>query len=115
MAILIGKVQKMRQVKGEYKEGKRKGETWEFLALDIADEDSSLVWSCQLPSEDESYRTVADGDGLVNHRVQAVVLGQSVGRWKDKNGDENEQIRSRIAEVQDLGRVKRAVVTAEAA
>lgn len=112
MAILTGKVLKMRQVSGEYKDGKRKGESWEFLALDIADEDSSLVWSCQLPSEDESYRAVVDGGGLVNHRVQVVVMGQSVGEWQDKNGDKNQQVRSRIAEVQDLGRVKRTVAAA---
>lgn len=109
MAVLIGKVLKMRQVQGEYKDGKRKGETWEFLALDIADEDSSLVWQCQLPSEDEGYREVADGDGLVNHRVQVVVMGQNVGEWEGKDGTKNKQIRSRITEVQDLGRVKRAV------
>jgi len=109
MAVLVGKVKTMRQVQGEYKDGKRKGEAWEFLSLDIIDEDSGLVWSCQLPSGDEGYQKVADGDGLVNHRVQVVVMGQSAGEWEGKDGTKNKQVRSTITDVQDLGRVQRAV------
>jgi len=115
MAVLVGTVKTMRQVQGVYKEGKRQGEAWEFLSLDIIDEDSGLVWSCQLPSGDEGYQGLADGDGLVNHRVQAVVMGQSAGEWEGKDGTKNKQVRSTITDVQDLGRVQRGRAVAAVA
>jgi hypothetical protein len=114
MATLIGKVQKMRQVSGEYKDGKRKGEAWEFLSFDIADDDSGFIWNCQLPSEDESYQAVA-ADSLVNHRVQAIIMGASPSEWTGKDGTKNKDVRVRITDMQDLGRVKRAVVAEAAA
>src|ERR1700736_7089833 len=59
MAILTGNVKSSRVVTGEYKTGKRQGEDWEFLALEVIDAVTGFVWSCQLASEDGSYQAGA--------------------------------------------------------
>ena len=70
MAILTATVKSQRVVSGEYKTGKRQGEEWEFLSLELIDVSSGFIWNCQLPSEDETYRD-ATKDTMVGHRVQA--------------------------------------------
>jgi hypothetical protein len=107
MALLTGKVKNMRLVEGEYKDGKRKGEKWEFLSLEIIDAASGFVWSCQLPSADEQYTEVAQ-DSLVGHKVKVTVMSQTAAeREIGTNGSTRKimQIRSQITNVRDLGRV----------
>ena len=102
MALLTGKVKSMRVVEGEYKAGKRQGETWEFLSMEIIDVASGMIWSCQLASEDEHYREVSQ-DNLVNHRVKVTVMGQSASERELQDGRKVMQIRSQITNVRDLG------------
>ena len=64
MAMLTGNVKSARVVTGEYKTGKRQGEDWEFLALEVIDAVTGFIWSCQLASEDGSYPAVAKVDLL---------------------------------------------------
>ena len=67
MAILTGNVKSVRVVDGKYKTGKRQGDEWEFLALEIIDAGTGFLWSCQLASEDGSYPAVAKVD---HHTLQ---------------------------------------------
>ncbi len=105
MALLTGKVKSMRVVEGEYKSGKRKGDAWEFLSMEIVDVASGHIWSCQMPSEDEKFREVAQ-DSLVGHRVKVTLMGQTAGeREIGEEGNKHKimQIRSQITNVRDLG------------
>ena len=105
MALLTGKVKSMRAVEGKYKSGKRQGEEWEFLSMEIVDVASGHVWSCQLPSEDEKYKETVQ-DSLVGHRVKATIMGQSASeREIGEEGNKHKimQIRSQITNVRDLG------------
>src|SRR5436309_14680176 len=77
MALLSGNVKSMRVVEGAYKSGKRQGVGFEFLAIEIVDEHSGAIWSCQMDSQDEQYEQVARGsNSLVKHKVEVVVMGQ---------------------------------------
>jgi len=106
MAILSGNVKSMRVVEGAYKTGKRQGVGFEFLALEIVDEHSGAIWSCQMDSQDEQYEQVARGDNsLVKHKVEVVVMGQTAGERELPSGQRVMQIRSQITEVQDKGPV----------
>jgi hypothetical protein len=102
MALLTGKVKSMRVVEGKYKTGKRQGEDWEFLSMEIIDVASGMIWSCQLPSEAEKYRDVAQ-DNLVGHRVKVTVMGQSASERELQDGRKVMQIRSQVTNVRDLG------------
>ena len=105
MALLTGKVKSMRTIEGKYKSGKRQGEAWEFLALEIIDVASGNVWSCQMPSEDEKYKEVIQ-DSLVGHRVKVTVMGQSAREREIDDGGQKRkimQISSQISNVRDLG------------
>jgi len=105
MALLSGNVKSMRVVEGTYKTGKRQGVGFEFLALEIVDEHSGAIWSCQMDSQDEQYAQVARGNSLVKHKVEVVVMGQTAGERDLPNGQKVMQIRSQITEVQDKGPV----------
>ena len=106
MAILSGNVKSMRVVEGTYKTGKRQGVGFEFLALEIVDEHSGAIWSCQMDSQDEQYEQVARGDNsLVKHKVEVVVMGQTAGERELPSGQRVMQIRSQVTEIQDKGPV----------
>ena len=103
MATLVGKVKSMRVVNGDYKEGRRKGEKWEFLALEIIDEDSGFVWSCQLSSDDEQYQEVTQRGALVRHKVNVLVMGQTASERELPDKRTVIQIRTQITGLQDEG------------
>lgn len=105
MAQLIGKVKGQREVTGVYKDGKRAGEEWSFLSLDIMDEDSDFIWNCQYNDSNRDYASWAAQD-LTNHIVSVVVLGQSASEYTTKKGEKKMQIRSRAVNLQDLGEAK---------
>lgn len=109
MATLTGKVKAQREVSGKYKSGKRQGEEWSFLSIDIIDEDSGLVWSCQLSGDDEAYSEIA-AESLVKHRVSVTVMGQTASEYTNQKGEKVMQVRSQIADVQDLGVAQKAAV-----
>src|SRR5579859_8143422 len=104
MAILTGNVKSSRVVTGEYKTGKRVGDDWEFLALEIIDAVTGFIWSCQLASEDGSYPQVSRGD-LVGHKVRCKIASQSAGSRVLPDGREVMQIRSQVRKLEDLGEV----------
>lgn len=104
MAILTGNVKSARVVTGEYKTGKRAGEDWEFLALEVIDAVTGFIWSCQLASEDGSYPAVAKVD-LVGHKVRCKVASQSAGSRVLPDGREVMQIRSQVRKLEDMGEV----------
>src|SRR5258708_533771 len=109
MATLTGKVKGQREITGKYKSGKRQGEEWHFLALEIIDEDSGLTWSCQLSGDDEDYQDVAR-ESLVKHRVSTTIMGQTVSEYTNPKNETIQQIRSQITDVQDLGAAHKAAV-----
>jgi hypothetical protein len=102
MAILTGNVKSARIVEGEYKTGKRQGEEWEFLALEITDTVTGFIWSCQLASEDGSYINVKK-EQLVGHKVRCKVASQSAGERELPDGRKIMQIRSQVRKLEDLG------------
>ena len=104
MAILTGNVKTARVVQGEYKSGKRQGEDWEFLSLEIIDAVTGFTWSCQLASEDGSYAQVTHGD-LTGHKVRCKVTSQTAGLRTLADGREVMQIRSQVRKLEDLGEV----------
>ena len=91
-----------RVVEGQYKTGKRQGEEWEFLALEITDVVTGFLWSCQLASEDGSYVNVAKRE-LVGHKVRCKVVSQSAGPRELPDGKQVMQIRSQVRKLEDLG------------
>jgi hypothetical protein len=105
MAVLTGKVKAQREVTGQFKDGKRKGEEWRFLSFSIIDEDSGLTWDCQLSGDDEDYDEVA-GESLVKHRVSVTVMSQVPNEYTNKKGEVVKNVRSFVTDVQDLGVVK---------
>ena len=104
MAILTGNVKSARVVTGEYKTGKRQGEEWEFLALEVIDAVTGFIWSCQLASEDGSYPAIAKVD-LTGHKVRCKIASQSAGSRLLPDGREVMQIRSQVRKLEDLGEV----------
>jgi hypothetical protein len=102
MAMLTGNVKSVRVVDGTYKTGKRQGEEWEFLALEIIDGGTGAIWSCQLASEDSSYAQASKGD-LVGHKVRCKIVSQSAGPRALPDGREVMQIRSQVRKVEDMG------------
>ena len=102
MAILTGNVKSARVVEGQYKTGKRQGEEWEFLALEITDIVTGFIWSCQLASEDGSYINVSKND-LVGHKVRCKVASQSAGERELPDGRKVMQIRSQVRKLEDMG------------
>lgn len=102
MAILTGNVKSARVVEGQYKTGKRQGEEWEFLALEIIDAGTGFLWSCQLASEDGSYPQATKGS-LAGHKVRCKIASQSAGPRDLPDGRQVMQIRSQVRKLEDLG------------
>jgi len=101
-ATLTGIVQGLRLVEGTVSEGKRKGEKWEFLSMEINDTRYGHIWSCQVRSDDEQYSTLS-ADGLVGHKVKVTIRSQSAGPRDLADGRKVMQIRSQVTNVRDLG------------
>jgi hypothetical protein len=104
MAMLTGVVKSARVVQGEYKTGKRQGEEWEFLSLEINDTVTGFTWSCQLSSEDGTYQGASRGE-LVGHKVRCKITSQTAGPRTLPDGSERIQIRSQVRKLEDLGEV----------
>lgn len=102
MAILTGTVKYARVMDGEYKAGKRQGEHWEFLSMEIIDPVTGYTWSCQLPSEDGTYKDAAKSD-LTGHKVRVKVTSQTAGPRTLPDGTQRMQIRSQVRRLEDLG------------
>src|SRR5207248_996056 len=71
-------VQVLRSVEGVVQEGKRKGEKWQFLSIEINDTRYGHIWSCQVRSDDEQYAHLQGAD-LINHKVKVTIRSQSAG------------------------------------
>lgn len=100
--ILIGICKYNRTIEGEYKTGKRQGDHWEFLSLEIVDTTTGYVWSCQVPSEDSSYQNVPDNE-LKGHKVRARITSQTAAPRDLPDGSKRMQIRSQLTAFEDLG------------
>jgi hypothetical protein len=101
-ATLVGRVKYNRLMQGKYEKGKRQGQEWEFLSLEIVDTTTGFTWSCQLPSEAESYQEFPD-DSLKNHKVLVKIGSQSAGPRTLPDGTQRMQIRSQLIALEDLG------------
>jgi hypothetical protein len=103
MAVTLKGIVKYNKVMvGDYQEGKRKGERWEFLSLEVVDPTTGYIWSCQLPSEDGSYKSTPD-NGLKGHVVKARITAQTAGERTMPNGSTRMQIRTTLSKLEDLG------------
>ena len=103
MTVMIkGKVKYNKLMEGEYGQGTRKGEHWEFLSLDIVDTSTGFTWACQLPSEDPSYKQTPD-NSLKGHIVKAKITSQTASERQLTNGQTRMQIRTSLSKLEDLG------------
>ncbi len=118
-AILTGLVKGIRPVEGIVEQGKRKGETWKFISIEITDTMTGTVWSCQLREEDEQFaeymagadlkaNKLAKDKDLTNHKVKARIVAQSAGEREIEDKGTNTkriilQIRTTITNIRDLG------------
>ncbi len=120
MAVLLtGLVKGMRPVEGIVEQGKRKGDTWKFISIEITDTMTGTVWSCQLREEDEQFadymvgadlntNKLAKDKDLTNHKVKVRIVAQSAGEREieDKTSGQKRivlQIRTTITNIRDLG------------
>jgi len=112
--ILTGLVQGMRPVAGVVEEGKRKGETWAFLSMEITDTRFGKVYSCQLREDDPQYADlvagadmktgkVAKDKDLSGHKVKVTIMSQSAGERELADKRIVLQIRSQVTNIRDLG------------
>jgi hypothetical protein len=103
MAVILKGIVKYNKVmEGDYQEGRRKGEHWEFLSLEVIDNTTGFTWSAQLPSEDPSYKATPD-NSLKGHVVKARITGQTASERQMPNGSTRMQIRSQLSSLEDLG------------
>ena len=125
MLTLKGLVEGIRPVTGEYAEGKRQGEKWHFLSMEIKDTSYGQIYSCQLPEDDPSYQEYIEAKGneralskdlkghVVKVTVRKVTAGERVLRQRvfKANGEKNigyeEQavpvVRCQVTNIRDLG------------
>lgn len=111
--VLTGVVQGMRPVDGEFKDGRNKGEKWQFLSFEIADSLYGRVYSCQMRDNDPQYKEYVSGDGkllndLTDHRVKVNVKNASAGEREIEDKDSGQkrvilQVRMQVTKVRDLG------------
>ena len=112
--VLTGLVQGMRPVEGIVEEGKRKGEKWAFLSMEITDTRYGKVYSCQVREDDPQYAEyVAGADfstgklskdkDLSGHKVKVTVVSQTAGERTLADGRVVMQIRSQVTNLRDLG------------
>lgn len=99
---LVGKVKYNRVMAGTYNQGKRQGQQWEFLSLDILDPSTGYTWSCQYDSSEPGYQEYAD-DSLKGHKVAVKISSQTAGQRQLPDGSTRMQIRSRLCGLKDLG------------
>jgi|GEM_PF-1910503 len=99
---LIGQVKYNRTMTGTYEKGKRQGQQWEFLSLDILDMVSGFAWSCQMDASEPGYKEVQD-DALKGHKVRVRIGAQTAGPRQLPDGSTRMQIRSKLASLEDLG------------
>lgn len=100
--ILTGILNGIRPVEGVTEQGPRKGETWQFLSMEISDMVPGHVWSCQLRSDDKQYEEIKNAD-LKGHKVRVMIASQSASERQLKNGQTVMQIRTQVTNVKDLG------------
>lgn len=112
--VLTGVVQGMRPVDGVIEDGRRKGEKWQFLSLEIADSLYGRVYSCQMRDNDPQYKEYVAEDGkklrqdLTDHRIKVSVKNITAGEREieDKESGQKRvilQVRMQITKVRDLG------------
>jgi len=112
--ILTGLVQGMRPVEGIVEEGKRKGEKWAFLSLEITDTRYGKVYSCQMRDDDPQYPDfiagadlstgkLAKDKDLSGHKVKVTIASQTAGERELADKRIVMQIRSQITNVRDMG------------
>ncbi len=112
--ILTGLVQGMRPVEGIVEEGKRKGEKWAFLSLEITDTRYGKVYSCQIRDDDPQYADLIAGadlstgklakdKDLSGHKVKVTIASQTAGERELADKRIVMQIRSQITNVRDMG------------
>ena len=112
--VLTGLVQGMRPVEGIVEEGKRKGEKWAFLSLEITDTRYGKVYSCQVREDDPQYSDyVAGADlstgklakdkDLSGHKVKVTIMSQTAGERELADKRIVMQIRSQITNIRDMG------------
>ena len=101
-ATLIGKVNYNRVMSGTHDKGKRQGQKWEFLSLDILDTITGYTWSCQFDASEPKYQEFPD-DSLKGHKVRVRISSQTAGERKFPDGSTKIQIRSRLIALEDLG------------
>jgi len=77
--------------------------SYAFYALDL-DIGRGTTAACQVWNNDPQYQKLFDGgEVLVNHRVKVSVVNYSIGKRKNKQGEEYSQLRYRVTNVRDLG------------
>ncbi len=112
--ILTGLVQGIRPVEGIVEEGKRKGEKWAFLSLEITDTRYGKVYSCQMRDDDPQYAELIAGadlsagklakdKDLSGHKVKVTIASQTAGERELADKRIVMQIRSQITNIRDLG------------
>lgn len=110
--VLTGIMNGMRPVGGVIEEGKRKGEEWRFLSMEIIDPRYGKVYSCQLRDDDPQYSKFVNGKDLAldlsGHKVKVTIKSMSAGEREivDRSTGETRmvlQIRSQVTNIRDLG------------
>lgn len=110
--VLTGIVNGMRPVGGVVQQGERKGETWQFLSLEIVDAKYGNVYSCQLRDRDAQFNEIVSGSKLVQdftgHKAKVTIKSLSASEREivDKNTGETRvvmQIRAQVTNIRDLG------------
>jgi hypothetical protein len=130
--LVKGTVETMRAVSGEFREGKKKGQTWRFLSLEVKDGTIGEICSCQLRHDDPAYKEyvgvkkVDKGEeltilkDLTGHVIKATVkkfssgersILQQVVKKEQKEGEKKigyepipvVTVRFQIASIHDLG------------
>lgn len=110
--VLTGIMSGMRPVGGVIEEGKRKGEEWRFLSMEIIDTRYGKVYSCQLRDDDPQFKDFVSGkdlaQDLTGHNVRVTIKSMSAGERElvDKATGQTRtilQIRSQVTNVRDLG------------
>ena len=112
--ILTGLVQGMRPVEGIVEEGKRKGEKWAFLSMEITDTRYGKVYSCQVREDDPQYADYIEGadlkagklakdKDLSGHKVKVTIVSQTAGERELADKRIVMQIRSQVTNVRDMG------------
>ncbi len=116
--ILTGLVQGIRPVEGIVEEGKRKGEKWAFLSLEITDTRYGKVYSCQMRDDDPQYADLIAGadlsagklakdKDLSGHKVKVTIASQTAGERELADKRIVMQIRSQITNIRDHGHSQR--------